>query len=185
MNRRLASCVLVIVVALAAFAPASSARQAKPAAAPGPTLVLETAKGMVEIDLMPADAPKAVAHILDLVRRDFYRGVRFHWVQPSVVQFGDPLSRDMTRQDHWGSGGSGHAIGVGELSKRHFVRGSVGLAYRTGDKPEDADSQMFILKAPNSNLDGKYTFIGQVSKGMDVIDKIELSDVVKLLRLKQ
>jgi peptidylprolyl isomerase len=185
MNRRLASCVFVMIVALAIVAPTSSARQAKPAATPPPAIVLEMAKGMIEIDLMPTEAPKTVAHVLDLVRHDFYRGLRFHWVQASLVQFGDPLSRDVTRQERWGSGGSGHPVGVAEISKRHFVRGSVGLAYRTGDKPEEADSQIFILKAANSNLDGKYTLIGQVTKGMEVIDKIEVSDIIKLVRLKQ
>jgi cyclophilin family peptidyl-prolyl cis-trans isomerase len=107
-----------------------------------------------------------------------------HWVQPGVVQFGDPLSRDLTKHSEWGSGGSGprmsnKPLGVAEFSKKAFLRGSVGLAYRVGSKPENADSQIFILTAPNPAMLGKYAQIGHVTKGLAVADKIEAQDVIK------
>ena len=94
-----------------------------------------------------------------------------------VAQAGDPLSRDLTKRQEWGTGGSGprnanKPIGVAEPAKKKFERGSVGLAYRTGYKPETADSQFFILQGPNPALDGKYAMLGKVVKGMDVVDKI-------------
>jgi cyclophilin family peptidyl-prolyl cis-trans isomerase len=171
---------------LTALATTDLVAQKKPAAPPspaGPVIVLETVKGTIEIELYEKDAPKSVAHILDLVRRNFYRGLRFHWVQAGIIQVGDPASRDMTKQDSWGKGGSGQPIGVAEISKRPWVRGTVGLAYLFND-PKQADSQFFINRAANPGLAGKYTMIGQVIKGMDVVDKIERADVLKLAYVK-
>jgi peptidylprolyl isomerase len=159
------------------------------AAAPGPTLVLDTVKGVIEIELFPAEAPKSVARILELAKQGFYRGQRFHWVTNGVVQFGDPYSRDMTKEKQWGTGGSGYKtsvrpIGVLEASKRKFERGTVGMAYRSNQRPEDADSQMFILTAPNPPLNGKYALVGHVTKGLAVVEKLEKADTIKNLTVK-
>lgn len=161
----------------------------KPGAAAGPTLVLDTVKGVIEIELFPAEAPKSVARILELAKQGFYRGQRFHWVTRGIAQFGDPHSRDMTKEKQWGTGGSGYRnslrpIGVLEPSKRKFERGMVGYAYRSNQRAEDADSQMFILTAPNPPLNGKYALVGQVTKGMAVVEKLEMADTIKNLTIK-
>jgi cyclophilin family peptidyl-prolyl cis-trans isomerase len=160
---------------------------AKPA--PAPVLVVDTVKGIIEIEMHPADAPKSVARIVELATKGFYRGQRIHWVQTGVVQFGDPLSRDMTKESTWGLGGSGprngiRPIGVAEVSKRPFVRGMVGLAYRANQRAEDGDSQMFILTGPNPGLNGKYALIGHVTKGMAIADKLEKTDTIKNVTVK-
>jgi peptidylprolyl isomerase len=165
------------LVALYAQAPSG-----KPAAAP--VVVLTTARGVIEIETFPAEAPTSVARFVELARAGFYRGTRFHWVQAGVAQVGDQLSRDMTKRDLWGTGGSGYKmsvrpIGVAELSMRRFERGIVGLAYRSGQKPEQADSQIFILTHPNPALNGKYAAIGRVITGMGVVDKIVVTDMIK------
>jgi cyclophilin family peptidyl-prolyl cis-trans isomerase len=154
-----------------------------------PTLVIDTVKGTIEVELLTADAPKAIAYISDLVAHNFYRGQRFHWVQPGVVQFGDPLSRDMTKTKEWGSGGSGprmanKPMGFAELSKKPFVRGTVGLAYRADRKPETADSQIFILTGSNPAMVGKYVQIGKVTKGIQIVDKIAFQDLIKNVTLR-
>lgn len=154
-----------------------------------PILVLETAKGVIEIEMHPADAPKSVARIVELATKGFYRGQRIHWVQPGVVQFGDPQSRDMTKEGMWGLGGSGprngiRPIGVAEISKRPFARGTVGLAYRTNQKAEDGDSQLFILTVAIPSMNGKYALIGHVTKGMGVADKLEKADPIKNVTVK-
>ena len=157
--------------------------QVKVAPAAGdPVLVLETAKGTIEIELFVADAPKSTAHVMALVRRGFYRGLRFHRVVPSLVQIGDPATRNVAAEASWGSGSSGTPIGVAELSTKHpHVRGTVGLGYSgTGpDAAKFADSQFYIMRVPSPSLTGKYTVIGRVISGMDVVDKIERKDVVK------
>jgi cyclophilin family peptidyl-prolyl cis-trans isomerase len=90
----------------------------------------------------------------------------------------------MTRQDAWGKSGSGKPVGVAEPSKRPFVRGSVGLAYRQDQTPIAADSQIFILRIPNPALNNKYAMIGRVIKGMEVADKIEMTDLIKTVSVK-
>lgn len=154
------------------------------AALAGPVLVMEMSKGgTVEIQLFPTDAPKSVEHVLDLVKHDFYRGLRFHRVTPTLVQVGDPQTRNMSLRNSWGTGGSGKIVGVAEISKTHkHVRGTVALANSGG--PATSDSQIYIMKAASPSLDGKYIIIGQVTRGMDVVDKIIETDVVKTLTLK-
>jgi peptidylprolyl isomerase len=150
---------------------------------------VNTVKGAIEIALLPTEAPKSVERVLELARQNFYRGLRFHWVQPGVIQFGDPFTRDMTKELDWGTGGSGighriRPVGVAEMSKRKFDRGAVGLAYKTGQPPVNADCQIFILRVPNPALDGKYALIGRVTTGMDIVDKIVRNDVVKQVYVK-
>jgi len=165
-------------------------QQPKQAPAPAsPVIVFETAKGTFEIETFESEAPKSVARILELVRKGFYRGQRFHYVEPSFVQVGDVLSRDVSRESQWGLGGSGpggmvRPIGVAEITKRKFERGIVGLGRRQDDPPERSDCQIFILKTARPFLDGKYAAIGRVSKGMDIVAKIEKADVVKQVTVR-
>jgi cyclophilin family peptidyl-prolyl cis-trans isomerase len=155
----------------------------KPAVA-GPVLVVETVKGTFQIETYPNEAPKTVEHIVALVKRNFYNGHRIHRVVKGfVVQFGDPQSRDMTKRDRWGSGGSGRSIGVGEFSprRRHGV-GAVAAAH-PGDA-RLADSQMYITLAAQPKLDGQFTVFGQVISGMDVVQKLAVNDIVRRVTLK-
>ncbi len=158
-------------------------REAGKAAPAAAVIVIETAKGIIEIETFD-DAPKSTERFVELARKGFYRGQRFHWVQPGIVQTGDPLSRDLTKRAEWGTGGSGpkmaiKPIGVAETSKRKFERGIVGYAYRTDRKAETADSQFFILTGANPALNGKYAPLGKVTKGMEVVDKLEVGDSLK------
>ena len=183
---------LVVLSAVAVLAspiayaqqPAAKTAAKAPAAGAGPTLLIDTVKGPIEVELYPADAPKSVARILELVKANFYRGLRVHHAQAGVVQFGDPTSRNMQKQMDWGYGGSGQRIGVKETSKRSFDRGAVGYAYQPDRKPEDADSQMFIIRIANPGINGKYALLGHVTKGMDVVDKLAVTDVIKNITLK-
>jgi len=166
--------------------PATAARPApaaKPAAS-GPILVIDTAKGSIEIQMYPAEAPKTIEHITALAKRNFYNGQRVHRVEPGfVVQFGDPQTRDMTKRDRWGTGGSGKPIGAGEPSPKHkHVTGAVAMAH-PGD-PKLADSQMYIMLGPAARLDGGYTVFGDVISGMDVVRKLAVPDVIKRISVK-
>ena len=180
--------VLPIVVVALALPCASAAQTAAPS---GPVVVFETVKGSFEIELFPKDAPKSVEHILALVKKNFYNGLRIHRLVPGfVVQFGDPLTRDMSQKDRWGNGGSGREIGVAEISpKRPHRLGAVALAHR-GD-PKGADSQLYIalsgLEDPriaNIQRMGIYPVIGQVISGMDVVRKLAVPDVIRRATVK-
>ena len=149
-----------------------------------PVLVVATVKGTIEIETYPVEAPRTVEHIVALVERRFYNGLRVHRVVPGfVVQFGDPQTRNMTRRPTWGSGGSGTPIGVSEVSSlRKHRLGAVAVAH-PGD-PTRADSQMYISFGPQPELDPDFTVFGQVVSGMDVAQELEETDVIKSITVK-
>jgi cyclophilin family peptidyl-prolyl cis-trans isomerase len=147
--------------------------------APPVDVTFDTVKGAIKVRLFPADAPKSVDQILGLIKRNFYRNQRIHRVEASLVQFGDPTSRDMSQRDWWGRRGSGRIIGVAEFNKRTHVRGAVSLAH-TGDA-RLADSQLFIMKAAGPSLDKQHVVIGQVTAGMAVVDALRVTDTIKLV----
>jgi cyclophilin family peptidyl-prolyl cis-trans isomerase len=151
----------------------------------GPVIVLETAKGIIEFETYPDEAPKTVARILELVKKNFYNGQRFHRAEPKfLVQIGDPVSRDVSRESWWGRQGTGKPIGVGEITKkRRHVRGSVAMAH-TGN-PASADSQFYILRQPKPEFDGKYSVFGRVISGLDVVDRLQRGDVLKKASVKE
>lgn len=188
MTSRLLRVVVVSIVAVALGVVIHAGQAGKPAAAPaGPVVVIETSKGVIEMEMYPEDAPKTVGHILELVKRNFYRGQRFHRVEKNfVVQVGDPQTRDVTKMDQWGKGpasGSGKPVGVAEFSKkRSHKKGAVGLAH-AGDATQ-GDSQFYIMLAARPGLDGKYAVFGQVVSGMDVVEKLEVGDVIKRMTVK-
>jgi peptidyl-prolyl cis-trans isomerase B (cyclophilin B) len=153
----------------------------------GPVVVFETAKGTFEMEMYPNEAPKSVEHILTLVKRNFYNGLRVHRMVPGfVVQFGDPQTRDMTKKALWGTRGSGKYIGVAEISpKRPHKLGAVALAH-SGD-PREGDSQMYIClsgSARYSQIDGDFTVFAQVISGMDVVQKLVETDVIRRATVK-
>lgn len=180
MIRLLIACVLAFVVAF----PTATARGQQRVPGAGPVIVLETAKGVIEIETYPEDAPKTVAHIVALVKRGFYNGLRFHRVEPKfVVQVGDPQTRNVQLQDAWGRGNSGKPIGAAEISKRRrHVFGAVGVGH-AGD-PKAADSHIYITLAARPGLDGKYTVFGRVTTGMDVAERLQRADVLKRATVK-
>lgn len=133
---------------------------------PENTLYLDLKDGRVVIELRPDLAPDHVARIKELAREGFYDGIVFHRVIDGfMAQTGDPTGT--------GSGGSGKKLKA-EFSKEPHVRGTLSMA-RTND-PNSADSQFFIVFAPASYLDGKYTVWGRVVDGMEFVDMIKKGD---------
>jgi peptidyl-prolyl cis-trans isomerase B (cyclophilin B) len=160
-----------------------AARQTSPGA--GPVIVLETVKGNIEFETYPEEAPKTVAQIVALVKRNFYNGLRFHRAEFSLVQVGDPQTRNMAMRDWWGRAASGKPIGFAEITKkRRHVRGAVAMAY-PGTDARSADSQFYIVTKAHPDFDGKYTVFGQVIKGMEVVDKIQVADILKRAFVKE
>lgn len=119
--------------------------------------------GTVEIVLRPDLAPHHVERIRTLVRSGFYNGLTFHRVIPEfMAQGGDPTGT--------GEGGSPLPDLKAEFSAVPFLRGTVGAARAAN--PDTANSQFFIMFAPNPSLDNNYTVIGRVVKGMEAVDRI-------------
>ena len=159
---------------------------AKPSPGSGPLIDIETTKGTIEMETYPNEAPKSVAHIVDLVRHNFYNGQRVHRVVPGqLVQFGDPLTKDLSKADYWGTGGSDKPIGVNETNpKRKHLVGTVALANEGGD-PRSSDSQMYIMMIPQPKYDGHYIVIGRVLSGMDVVKKLVKGDIIRRVSVKE
>jgi cyclophilin family peptidyl-prolyl cis-trans isomerase len=180
--RRLAlSFVLVALVSAPAWAQATA-----PAAPPaGPVVVVETSRGIFEFETFPTEAPRTVARILELVKSRFYNGMRVHRVVPGfVIQMGDPQTRDMTKKEAWGTGGSGKPIGAAEITKkRRHGPGAVGMGHAGSAK--DADSQFYITLRDAPSLDGKYAVWGRVIKGLDVAAKIQKGDVRQKVSVRE
>jgi peptidylprolyl isomerase len=152
---------LAFALALVCAAPAL----AQAPADPQNTVYLDTKNGRVVIKLRNDLAPGHAARIKQLVRDGFYNNVPFHRVIPGfMAQTGDGQYGN-------GTGGSKYGPLKAEFSSVPFTRGIVGMA-RTSD-PNSANSQFFIMFDTASSLDNKYTVIGQVVSGMDVVDKIK------------
>ncbi len=175
--------IAAIVLALYCVALPVSSQEKSPGV--GPIVVLETARGTIEFETYPEEAPKTVARILELVKQGFYNGLRFHRAEPNfLIQVGDPVSRDVSQQAVWGRGGSGTPIGVSEITKkRRHLAGAVSMAY-PGTQRTAADSQFFITRRPAPEFDGKYTVFGRVVSGLDVVAKIQKGDLVTRAYLK-
>jgi peptidylprolyl isomerase len=155
----------------AAFANAVSAAPAEDVQKQDPqkqdlknTIYLDTKDGRITILLRPDLAPKHVAQIEALTKKGFYNGLVFHRVIDGfMAQTGDPTGT--------GTGKSDLPDIPAEFSGEAFKRGTVGMA-RSQD-PDSANSQFFICFADASFLNHKYTVVGQVIGGMDVVDKIK------------
>ena len=169
MDRRTLLGTGIATLGLTACAQDAPAQTAAPAAAPDPEniWVLQLPAGEVRIQLLPDLAPNHVARIKTLTRQGFYDNTPFHRVIDGfMAQGGDPTGT--------GTGGSrlpDLAAEFSPASRARFIRGTVGAA-RTAN-PNTANSQFFIMFAPNPGLDGQYTIFGRVISGMDVVDRIK------------
>lgn len=140
------------------------------------TMLIELKDGTVEIALRPDIAPKHVEQIKTLIRNKEYDNVVFHRVidgfmaQTGDVQFGD--KEDGFNLARAGTGGSNlDDIPAEFTSEASFKRGAVGMARSAS--PNSANSQFFIMFDAAPHLDGQYTIVGDVTKGMELVDAIK------------
>ncbi len=162
-----------ILAVLAAFVFATPAfSQALPAGLDkANTIVIDTTKGRVIVKLRTDLAPQHAERIKQLARDGYYNNVPFHRViEGFMAQTGDG-------QRFNGTGGSKYPNLPAEFSNVPFKRGIVGMA--RSSEPNSANSQFFITYADASFLNGKYTVIGEVVSGMDVVDKIKRGEPVQ------
>ncbi len=142
------------------------------------SLVLETNKGNIKIELLSDLAPKHCDRILQLSKDKFYDDVVFHRViEGFMAQTGDGQYGSMKnglQVDRAGMGGSDLPDLEAEFTSEPFVRGTVGMA--RAQNPNSANSQFFIMLEDSPHLNNQYTVWGKVVKGMDVVDKIKKGD---------
>ena len=162
--------VLLVSLALAGVqaTPAAPALGINPPAAvvadPANKLTLQLSNGgTVVVQLRPDAAPQHVQRIQTLVRQGFYDGIIFHRVVPGfMAQGGDPTGT--------GEGGSQLPDLEAEFNALPHLRGTFAAA--RSENEDSANSQFYIMFAPNAALNGKYTVYGRVISGMDAVDRI-------------
>lgn len=133
--------------------------------------IVTTNKGVIEFDIDP-EATKAASNFIFLSEDKFYDGLTFHRVEPGfVIQGGDPAGN--------GTGGPGYKF-TDDPVKKPYKRGTVAMA---NAGPNTNGSQFFIVLSDNVGLSPSYSIFGQVSKGMDVVDKIKVGDVIQKIEI--
>jgi len=134
-------------------------------------VVFQTNLGDIELELFADKAPKTVGNFTKLADEGFYDDTKFHRVISGfMIQGGDPLSKDDSAKDMWGTGGPGYAFEDEIHDANNNVIGSISMA---NAGPNTNGSQFFINTADNNFLDTKHTVFGRVVNGMDVVKKIE------------
>jgi peptidylprolyl isomerase len=137
---------------------------------PENTLIVETTKGRLVIEMKPELAPGHVAHIKKLAREGFYDGIVFHRViEGFMAQTGCPQGT--------GTGGSKYPNLKAEFNAEPHVRGVCSMA--RSSMPDSANSQFFICFDDARFLDKQYTVWGKVIDGMDNVDKIKRGEPVR------
>ncbi len=125
---------------------------------------IETAEGVIDIELYPEDAPNTVANFKALAAKGFYDGLSFHRVIPGFVAQGGCPRGD-------GTGGPGYNVKA-EFNDRKHERGTVAMARSSA--PDSAGSQFYICYDAHPHLDRQYTVFGKVTSGMEVVDKVSV-----------
>ena len=146
------------------------------------TATIETSKGTIVAELFDAEVPNTVANFEKLANSQFYDGTRFHRViRDFMIQGGDPLSQRPGQ-----SAGGHRRTGLQDqvrdrpqhpqARRRHAVDGPRGQGHRAGASSSSVTGR-------NGHLDGVHTVFGQVTEGMDVVNRIERNDVVNSIRV--
>ena len=172
---------LLTVLVVGLIAGQTPSRRPTPAPAPFTTpmtiaamtnkqAVVDTTAGSFVIDLRPDLAPNHVGYFMKLAREGAYANTVFHRVvKYGIIQGGDPLSKDPSKQGLYGTGGLDMLRS--EHSEEPFARGAVGAALRRGD-PDSGGAQFFVCVTDQPALSPQFTVFGRVSEGLDTVQRI-------------
>ncbi len=172
------------LVAAGQVPPARKKNAPKPGDEPPPISLEEAAKveavittevGVIRFEFYPAKAPKHVQAFIKNAKAGFYDGSAFHRViKYGIIQGGDPLLKDpKTPRAKWGSGALNQL--ADEISDVKHVTGTVSTVRIPGKANSDG-AQFFICASAQTALDGEFSAFGQVTEGIDVVDKISVSE---------
>jgi peptidyl-prolyl cis-trans isomerase B (cyclophilin B) len=138
--------------------------------------VIETNRGVIELELYPHHAPKTVNNFVFLAREGFYDDVSFHRViSDFVIQGGDPTGT--------GRGGPGYRF-EDEL-KGNPLKHETGVISMANSGPNTNGSQFFISHSPQPHLDGRHTVFGKVVSGQEVVDVIQQGDIMLNVKIHE
>ena len=136
--------------------------------------VITTDLGVIRFEFAPGKAIKHTQQFIRLARAGFYDGSAFHRVIPrGIIQGGDPLLKDpQTPRERWGTGALNQI--ADEFSDLKYLRGTVSTV-RIPGQANSGGAQFFICASPQPQLDGQFSAFGQVTEGIDVVDRISLA----------
>jgi len=130
------------------------------------TAVVQTSCGTFEIALDTERAPKTANSFAFLAEEGFYDDLTFHRVAPGfVIQGGDP--------EGTGSGGPGYSVDEKPPANLAYTKGIVAMAKSSAEPPGRSGSQFYVVTAPDAGLPPEYALVGKVSKGYDVVERID------------
>lgn len=130
------------------------------------TAVVETSCGTFEIALDTERAPKTANSFAFLAEEGFYDDLTFHRVAPGfVIQGGDPKGT--------GTGGPGYSVDEKPPANLAYTKGIVAMAKSSAEPPGRSGSQFYVVTAPDAGLPPEYALVGKVSKGYDVVERID------------
>ena len=136
---------------------------------PNETATIETPFGKMTVKFYSKEAPNHAANFKRLANAGYYNGTKFHRIIPNfVIQGGDILSRDENPGND-GTGGPGYSVDA-EFNDIHHRLGILSMA--RSQNPNSAGSQFFVVAGDVPHLDGQYTVFGEVTEGLEVIEKI-------------
>jgi peptidyl-prolyl cis-trans isomerase B (cyclophilin B) len=150
--------------------------------------VVKTSKGTFEIKLYGKFSPNTVGNFIDLANQQFYNALTFWRYEPGyVIQGGDPNTRRGNRTNmpiaEAGTGGPGWRLALEPDKKHPFVAGTVAMAHQSAN-PDTGGSQFFIALSRQPKLDNKYSVVGQVTKGMNVVKRLRAGDAIVSITIK-
>ena len=134
----------------------------------------ETDRGLIRVELAADKAPLTVANFVNLAKRGFYDGLKFHRViNDFMIQGGCPQGT--------GTGGPGYKF---EDEANNGLRHERGVLSMANAGPNTNGSQFFITHVPTGWLDGKHTVFGKVIEGIEVVDNIKQGDHINKIRIE-
>ncbi|HVG19160.1 MAG TPA: peptidylprolyl isomerase [Blastocatellia bacterium] len=153
--------------------PTDATAAAAPQEAANLEAVITTDLGVIRFEFFPDKAPKHVQQFIKRARAGFYDGSAFHRVIPrGIIQGGDPnLKEPQKPRQQWGTGALNEM--ADEFSDIKHVRGTVSTV-RVPGRANSGGAQFFICASPQPQLDGQFSAFGQVTEGIEVVDKISL-----------
>jgi cyclophilin family peptidyl-prolyl cis-trans isomerase len=134
------------------------------------TLAFDTSCGTFDVELDTELAPKTAASLVLLARNGYFDDTDFHRIVPGfVIQGGDPTQS--------GSGGPGYSTVDVPPNNARYTKGTVAMAKSAVEPPGTAGSQFFVVTAEDAGLPPQYAIVGEVTDGLDVVERIgELGD---------
>lgn len=155
--------------------------------------VITTSKGTIRVQLAGKDAPIHVGNFVELSKKGYYDGLKFHRYVPGfVIQGGCPTTRDLTpeqvinegRRYGCGTGNPGYSIKQEYTTNPHNEHNDGALAMARSSMPDSAGSQFYFCLGAQHMLDPNYTVFGQTIEGLDVIGQLRVGDVIEHIEIE-